>query len=120
MFDELDCQITYDEIKKAINQLKNGRSGGPDKFLNEFFIHGNNDLLMYLHSLFNKILDLECLPESWSEGEHCAIAQQITSMMRGNILSWYHAIKYTWKRFHSYCRGQIAITDWAEKYSVIY
>ena len=64
MFDELNCTITSVEIKKAIKQLKNGRSGGPDKFLNEFFIHGNSELLTYLHSLFNKILDLEYFPES--------------------------------------------------------
>ena len=68
MFDELNDTITMEEIMKAIRQLKNGRSGGPDKFLNEFFIHGNRKLLMYLHTLFNKIFDLEYFPESWSEG----------------------------------------------------
>ena len=68
MFDELNCAVTSDEIKSAIKQLKNGRSGGPDKFLNEFFIHGNSELLMFLQTLFNKILDLEYFPESWSEG----------------------------------------------------
>ena len=68
MFDELNDTITMEEIMKAIRQLKNGRSGGPDKFLNEFFIHGNGELLMYLHTLFNKIFDLEYFPESWSEG----------------------------------------------------
>ena len=46
MFDELNDTITLEEIMKAIRQVKNGRSGGPDKFLNEFFIHGNGESLM--------------------------------------------------------------------------
>ena len=68
MFDELNVNITVEEIRRAINQLKTGRSGGPDKFLNEFFIHGATELLPYLYSLFNKILNLGYFPESWSEG----------------------------------------------------
>ena len=63
MFDELNCTITVQEINKAIKNLKNGQSGGPDRFLNEFFIHGNTEMVSYLHVLFNKIFDLlyECL-----------------------------------------------------------
>ena len=68
MFDELNVIITVEEIRRSIYQLKNGRSGGPDKFLNEFFIHGSSVLLPYLYSLFNKILNLGYFPESWSEG----------------------------------------------------
>ena len=37
MFSELDVEITREEIIKSIRQLKNGKSGGPDKLLNEFF-----------------------------------------------------------------------------------
>ena len=37
MFDELNVDITSNEIQKAISQLKKNRSGGPDGFLNEFF-----------------------------------------------------------------------------------
>ena len=42
------------ELRKAIKQLKNGKSGGPDMLLNEFFIHGVNELLHYLYNLFIK------------------------------------------------------------------
>ena len=48
MFDELNTVITEEEIRKAIFHLKNGRSGGPDKLLNEFFIFGVNELLPYV------------------------------------------------------------------------
>ena len=68
IFDELNTTITETEICKAIKQLKNGKSGGPDMLLNEFFIHGVNELLPYLYNLFNKILDLGHFPEVWSEG----------------------------------------------------
>ena len=68
MFDELNTVITEEEIRKAIFQLKNGRSSGPDKLLNEFFIYGVNELLPYLYNLFNRILDLSYFPEAWSEG----------------------------------------------------
>ena len=54
MFDELNVDITSNEIQKAISQLKQNRSGGPDGFLNEFFIHGATELLPYLLELFKK------------------------------------------------------------------
>ena len=68
MFDELNVDITSNEIQKAISQLKQNRSGGPDGFLNEFFIHGATELLPYLLELFNKILIVGYFPEVWSEG----------------------------------------------------
>ena len=34
MFSELDVEITREEKIKSIRQLKNGKSGGPDKLLN--------------------------------------------------------------------------------------
>ena len=37
MFSELDEEISIEEIKTAIKQLKNNKSGGPDRLLNEFF-----------------------------------------------------------------------------------
>ena len=68
MFSELDVEITREEIIKSIRQLKNGKSGGPDKLLNEFFTHGQYVLLPCLHSLFNKLLISSYFPSSWSEG----------------------------------------------------
>ena len=44
MFDELNVPITETELRSNINQLGLGRSGGPDKVLNEFFIHGIDSL----------------------------------------------------------------------------
>lgn len=37
MFTELNVDIKHDEVKKACKDLKTGKSGGPDLFINEFF-----------------------------------------------------------------------------------
>ena len=37
MFEELNGEISYLEIQKAVKQLRNGTSAGPDLFLNDFF-----------------------------------------------------------------------------------
>ena len=53
---------------KAISQLKTNKSGGPDKIVNEFFIHGKNIFTPTLCNLFNKIYEKGHFPENWSEG----------------------------------------------------
>ena len=37
MFDELNSNFAREEISKAILQLKNGKSAGPDKLIKGFF-----------------------------------------------------------------------------------
>ena len=68
MFQELDAEISLSEIKKGIQLLKNGKSSGPDYLLNEFLIYGNENILLYLNNLFNKIFDLGYFPDSWGDG----------------------------------------------------
>ncbi len=69
MFAELDSTITDIEIGLAIKQLKTCRSGGPDMLLNEFFIHGSQQLLPVLTALFNSIFNIGYFPDSWSYGD---------------------------------------------------
>ena len=47
MFSELDNEITINELMRAIKQLHNGKSGGPDRLLNDFFSHGTHVLPKY-------------------------------------------------------------------------
>lgn len=68
MFNELDSEISMQEIIKAIKDCNTNKSGGPDKLLNEFFIHGIHVLPKYLHKIFNVLLDKGYFPDSWSEG----------------------------------------------------
>ena len=68
MFEELNGAITYLEMKKAVKQLRNGASAGPDLFLNEFFKNGNDTLMKYIYTLLNKLFELGYFPKSWSNG----------------------------------------------------
>ena len=68
MFEELNAEISLFEIQKAVKQLRNGASGGPDLFLNEFFKNGSDTLLKYIHTLFNKLFEIGYFPDKWSDG----------------------------------------------------
>ena len=69
MFEELNLPLSRNEISKAIKQLKNNKGAGPDKMINEFFIHGANILLPYFDVLFNTIFSNGYFPQDWSLGE---------------------------------------------------
>ena len=68
MFQELDAEISLNEIRKGVQSLKCGKSCGPDLFLNEFLKYGINSLIEYIHVLFNKIFDTGFFPDAWGEG----------------------------------------------------
>lgn len=68
MFHELDDVISDDEIFKAIKQLKNGSSGGPDLLLNEIFKYGAEVLTPYIRCLFQKCFNKGYFPQAWTEG----------------------------------------------------
>ena len=56
------------EICSNIKQLGMDRSGGPDILLNEFSVYGIDQLIPYLHKLFNTILENGYFPDIWSDG----------------------------------------------------
>ena len=66
MFSILNLEITLSEIKKAVRQLKLGRSGGSDLFINEFLYDGNDASLNSLYVMFNNIFKIGYFPEPWS------------------------------------------------------
>ena len=68
MFNELDLSITDAETRRGIKVLKTGKSGGPDKIINEFLIHVASTLLPYLNKLFNLVFNQGYFPVCWSEG----------------------------------------------------
>ena len=68
MFQELDVTTSLNEIRKAVQLLKNGKSSGPDLLLNEFIKYGNDSIIYYLHLLFNKIFDTGYFPDVWCDG----------------------------------------------------
>ena len=68
IFNELNTDISVEEIKTAIKQLRNGASGGPDLWLNEFFKKSSEILFSYVHNLFNKLFQAGYFPQKWAEG----------------------------------------------------
>ena len=68
MFLELDLPISLEEIQNGIKQLKLGKSGGPDRFINEFLIYGKDILSSFLQKMFNTLFNKGYFPASWSEG----------------------------------------------------
>ena len=48
--------------------LNSGKSGGPDRLLNDFFIHGVATLPKYLKTLLNIIFETGYFPTCWTEG----------------------------------------------------
>ena len=66
--EELDRNISLDEIEKAINSLKRGKSPGFDGILCDFFIDAKYFIAPYLLTTYNEIFNSGIYPESWSNG----------------------------------------------------
>jgi hypothetical protein len=64
---ESDSTITYKEIKKAIFDLKKGKSTGPDRILNEVIKYTNPVMINSYMKIFNVILKTGIYPKSWKE-----------------------------------------------------
>lgn len=63
IFEELDSQVTSEEVKKCINALNSGKACGMDNLLNEYFIAAGDILLSHLTDLFNILLDTGYFPD---------------------------------------------------------
>ena len=63
MFAELNTDFSQNGIIKSIKQLEANKAGGPNKLINEFFIHGQHILVPILWNLFNKIFETGVFPE---------------------------------------------------------
>ena len=115
MFSELDVPISTAEISKAMNELSNGKSAGPDRLINEFFIHGKSVLMPYLHILFSKVFESSYFPSVWSVGEmiplHKKGDKSNVDNYRGITL-----LSTLGKLFTRLLNNRL--TDWAETYSV--
>jgi hypothetical protein len=64
---ESDSTITYKVIKKAIFDLKKGKSAGPDRILNEVIKYTNPVMINSYMKIFNVILKTEIYPKSRKE-----------------------------------------------------
>lgn len=62
-------KFTEPEILKQIMKLKPGKTAGPDGITNEYIKYGRTLLLTPITLLWNKILEKEEVPRSWTESE---------------------------------------------------
>ena len=67
-YDELDNDITIEEVKSAIKSLKRSKAPGRDNLLNEYFLETADILCSHLTDLFNGNSASGKFPESWTEG----------------------------------------------------
>ena len=115
MFDELNIPVSRLEITKSILQLKNGKSAGPDYFINEIFKNSNDTILSYICELFNSILDAGHFPSCWSEGYiiplHKKGNMENVENYRGITL-----LSTLGKLFTRILNNRL--NEWAEKYNV--
>ena len=68
IFEELDSEITLEEIQSTIRKLNNGKSPGRDFLLNEYFSKMSNVLSPMLKKMFDAILKNGYIPKVWCEG----------------------------------------------------
>ena len=66
--EELDKEISLDEIKKVIMSLKRGKSPGFDGIVSDFFIDAEDFIAPYLLQVYNQIFNNAIYPESWTQG----------------------------------------------------
>jgi hypothetical protein len=61
--------ITKEEMEKAIkNILKNEKSSGEDKIVNEYLTHSTNSIFDIYVKLCNALFDSGIIPEQWLLG----------------------------------------------------
>jgi hypothetical protein len=66
--EEINSEITQDEIIKTIRTLKNGKSPGNDHILNEHIKSTAQIMVPIYTKLFNIIFNQGIIPEKWTEG----------------------------------------------------
>ena len=63
----LESLITEEEIHKAIQHMKNGKSPGVDNILTEMLKSCEYQIMTFLVALFNKLFRSGCFPFVWSK-----------------------------------------------------
>jgi len=67
----LECStdpVTVDEVKKAVQLLKNNRAPGISKITSEMLKAGGNNIIRWLTHIINEDWHSENLPEDWTRG----------------------------------------------------
>jgi len=60
-----DIKLTTDEVKRAIQELKQNKASGPDLVSNRLLLKSKESMAKLLTDFFNKCLDKERFPKCW-------------------------------------------------------
>ena len=115
--DILDQNICENELNKAIHNLKNNKSPGFDKILNEFVIHGGSQMKQVILKLFNAIFNSGCFPKLWAIGEIIPIHKKGDVNEPGNYRG-ITLLSCVGKLFTSIINNRL--TEWAEENNVFF
>ena len=66
--DELDEEITIQELESTIKELRKDKSAGHDNILNEFIVNASPTIKFLILAIFNNILLTEFFPSVWAVG----------------------------------------------------
>ena len=65
--DKLDEKIQFIEVRNSLKNLKNNKAPGENGISNEFLKNLPDYWVLILNILFNKIIEYEYVPDSWSK-----------------------------------------------------
>ena len=105
MFEELNIEISNNEILKACNELHCGKAGGPDLVINEFFKHGIEFLIDYLQGTEGYIIPLHKKGDKDKTENYrpitllSALGKLFTRILNNRLCSWA-------EKYHIYVEAQ--------------
>jgi len=70
---DLCKQFTIAKVKVGLNQLKLGKSSGPDGIYNEFLVNLGENVITWLILFINTCFDNNCIPKMWSRASIIAL-----------------------------------------------
>ena len=66
--DELNEPIRFEEVRKTINRLKNGKAAGIDEIVNEIIKFGGDPVHTVIWQLIRTCFESERIPQDWMKG----------------------------------------------------
>ena len=73
---DLCKQFTVEKVKVGLNQLKLGKSSGPDGIYNEFLVNLGENVITWLILFINTCFYNNCIPKMWSRTSVIALLKQ--------------------------------------------
>ena len=82
--DDMDDNLTIDEIDEVIIKLKNNKAPGIDGIHGELLKHATSELHQYIKALLETIWEKEYLPKEWRTGIICPLHKKGDQMNCAN------------------------------------